>query len=382
MIVETETSYFFGFLSLHGSMTPLIYPKIFMAILLGIFASVLLSHHDFLLEYDFVPFTAFGVALSLYLGFRNNACYDRWWEGRKLWGRQINAARTVCRAVNTLIPIQYANSINVGIGNYSCSTTGYPPVKGCKLVPLAERLMKCTSAHSHALRHQLRGDSSAAKDRNSYVSPEEGKILDHSPNPADQVLYFAANLLREMHIVAHGNSHDLCNSGPAPADASVNAKTNIDESTEGINADAPLITARPLPMDSITLTAIHTHLAEFCSIQGGCERIKKTPLPLPYSLLVHWTACFYVALAPFAIVQSCGWYTGPIMGIVSFVFFSLDECSRLLEDPFADNPYGLSLCALCRMIDISTAMGLGKVNVNEPLPEVLKPTLPENGVMW
>ena len=32
------------------------------------------------------PFSVMGVALSLFLGFRNNAAYDRWWEARKLWG--------------------------------------------------------------------------------------------------------------------------------------------------------------------------------------------------------------------------------------------------------------------------------------------------------
>jgi putative membrane protein len=33
------------------------------------------------------PFTLIGLALSIFMSFRNNACYDRWWEGRKQWGR-------------------------------------------------------------------------------------------------------------------------------------------------------------------------------------------------------------------------------------------------------------------------------------------------------
>ena len=31
------------------------------------------------------PFAVFGVALSLFLGFRNNAACDRWSEARKPW---------------------------------------------------------------------------------------------------------------------------------------------------------------------------------------------------------------------------------------------------------------------------------------------------------
>ena len=45
----------------------------------------------------FAPFTALGVAISLFLGFRNNACYDRWWEGRNQWGKQLIVIRNLGR---------------------------------------------------------------------------------------------------------------------------------------------------------------------------------------------------------------------------------------------------------------------------------------------
>ncbi len=41
------------------------------------------------------PFAVFGIALSLFLGFRNNAAYDRWWEGRKLWGQLVADIRAL-----------------------------------------------------------------------------------------------------------------------------------------------------------------------------------------------------------------------------------------------------------------------------------------------
>jgi len=44
-----------------------------------------------------VGFTIFGVVLSIFLGFRNNACYERWWEGRKLWGRLVATERHLIR---------------------------------------------------------------------------------------------------------------------------------------------------------------------------------------------------------------------------------------------------------------------------------------------
>jgi len=47
------------------------------------------------------PFTIFGIALALFLGFRNSASYDRFWEARKLWGSLLNNTRSLARQVLT-----------------------------------------------------------------------------------------------------------------------------------------------------------------------------------------------------------------------------------------------------------------------------------------
>src|SRR5688572_24003453 len=41
--------------------------------------------------------TLIGVALGLLIVFRNNCSYDRYWEGRKLWGSIVNASRNLLR---------------------------------------------------------------------------------------------------------------------------------------------------------------------------------------------------------------------------------------------------------------------------------------------
>ena len=40
-----------------------------------------------------VPFSLVGVALAIFLGFRNSASYDRYWEARKLWGKLLTDSR-------------------------------------------------------------------------------------------------------------------------------------------------------------------------------------------------------------------------------------------------------------------------------------------------
>ncbi len=53
-----------------------------------------------------LPLTIFGSALALFLGFRTNSAYERWWEARGLWGLMINASRNVARTARNLLPAE------------------------------------------------------------------------------------------------------------------------------------------------------------------------------------------------------------------------------------------------------------------------------------
>jgi ion channel-forming bestrophin family protein len=48
------------------------------------------------------PFSLMGVSLAIFLGFRINASYDRYWEARKLWGAVLVEARNLGRQALTL----------------------------------------------------------------------------------------------------------------------------------------------------------------------------------------------------------------------------------------------------------------------------------------
>ena len=47
-----------------------------------------------------------GFVLSLLVVFRTNTAYDRWWEGRKLWGALVNNTRNLAVKINTFLPAQ------------------------------------------------------------------------------------------------------------------------------------------------------------------------------------------------------------------------------------------------------------------------------------
>lgn len=44
-----------------------------------------------------------GFAISMLLVFRTNTAYDRWWEGRKLWGSLVNNSRNLAVKLNSML---------------------------------------------------------------------------------------------------------------------------------------------------------------------------------------------------------------------------------------------------------------------------------------
>lgn len=47
--------------------------------------------------------TLLGFVISMLLVFRTNTAYDRWWEGRKLWGSLVNNSRNLAIKINSLV---------------------------------------------------------------------------------------------------------------------------------------------------------------------------------------------------------------------------------------------------------------------------------------
>ncbi len=64
------------------------------------------AHQDQLSDYTkelTAIYSLIGFVMSLLLLFRTNGAYDRWWEGRKLWGAIVNDCRSVLLKITTRI---------------------------------------------------------------------------------------------------------------------------------------------------------------------------------------------------------------------------------------------------------------------------------------
>ena len=134
MVVLERPNAFGLFFVLKGSVLPRIAASIVACTAL---ATLVTLTHGLLFSWKVtltpVPFTLIGLALAIFLGFRNGAAYDRFWEARKLWGELIHRARTLARQQSWVLP---PSSGDVG---------------GSAVV------IRRTIAFAHALRCQLRG---------------------------------------------------------------------------------------------------------------------------------------------------------------------------------------------------------------------------------
>ncbi|REA58038.1 hypothetical protein DSL64_21885 [Dyadobacter luteus] len=103
MILRKKQHWFRMFFVWHGSVLPQLLPRLGVLFLLSVLIVYLKGTlYEYKVPLSPAPFTIFGIALALFLGFRNSASYDRFWEGRKLWGALLNDTRSLARQAITL----------------------------------------------------------------------------------------------------------------------------------------------------------------------------------------------------------------------------------------------------------------------------------------
>lgn len=131
MIIRPRSHWLRMLLVWRGSVLPRILPQLLVVTLLSVVAAFFhgeLFHWKVTLTA--VPFSLVGVTLAIFLGFRLTASYDRYWEGRKLWGSVLTESRNLARQALTLTDVAAA-----------------------EVRPFVLALI----AFAHAMRHQLRG---------------------------------------------------------------------------------------------------------------------------------------------------------------------------------------------------------------------------------
>jgi len=247
-----------------------------------------------------IPFSMIGLTLAIFLGFRNNASYERYWEGRKLWGELVIICRSLARQLQTF-------------------------AAGSDAEDVRRRMAHRSIAFAHTLRHQMRG-SDSHEDVRPLLTGQEFALFAEANHKADF-------LLRRMAGDLHG-----------------------------------LVAARQT--NPLYATRIDETLSDFARVLACCERIRQTPIPFPYTLMIHRTAYLYCFLLPFGLVDSIGYMTPWVVGFISYTFFALDALGDELAEPFGTAPNDLPLAAICRTIEINVREAMGEKDLPAPLEPV------------
>lgn len=104
MIIRPRPHWLAILFARRGSVLPSILPQLGLVTTL---ATIITASHGMVLGWKTpltpMPFTLVGIALAIFLGFRNSASYDRYWEARKLWGQGLNECRTLTRQALSLM---------------------------------------------------------------------------------------------------------------------------------------------------------------------------------------------------------------------------------------------------------------------------------------
>ncbi|MDK4711067.1 bestrophin family protein [Rhizobium sp. CNPSo 4039] len=300
MIVRDRPNLFQLFFIVRGSIIRRILPQIIAIFLLS--ALIVWGHEtrpNLIVSFNGSALSLLGIALSIFLGFRNNACYDRWWEGRRNWGQLVHLARSFARQTLVL-----ESAAEVGI-------------------EARKNLLRLTMAFAQALVCLLREGS------------DEGKAL-RLLTPSEAEFYHAAR-----------NGPDLI--------------------LRLMSADLARLKASGMISD-IQYQMLDITIGQMGAAQAACERLRNTPLPFGYTLLLHRTAYLFCFLLPFGYVDTLGWGSPFVTALIAYTFFGLDALGDELEDPFGQRPNALAIGALADTIEINLREALGETDL-PPLPQ-------------
>ncbi len=116
-------------------------------------------------------------------------------------------------------------------------------------------------------------------------------------------------------------------------------------------------------IDGFQLQQLDSTLTALTDIQGGCERIKNTPLPRQYDLFPEFFTYLYCVLLPLGLVGRLGLATAPLVVIIAFVFLATNRIGRNIENPFEGSPHDTPMTALSTVIETNLRQALGETRL-------------------
>ncbi|MGB3264388.1 MAG: bestrophin family ion channel [Microcoleus sp.] len=219
------------------------------------------------------------IVLGLLLVFRTNTAYERFWEGRKMWGTLVNNVRNLARQIWVAIE-----------------------EKDPQDSALKKSVLRLLPAFAVSMKLHLRQES-VNSELEPLMSLSQYQKLKLMNNPPLEIAFWIEDYLHEQY------------------------ERNC--------------------LDVYQLTAMKELLNSMINVLGGCERILKTPIPLAYAIHLKQLLLLYSLALPFQMVNELGWGTGPVVALISFTLFGIEEIGLEIENPFQHDPNDLPLDNIC-----------------------------------
>jgi putative membrane protein len=273
--------------------------------------------HELLPDLQSTAFSAgsvgvFATVVGIFIAFRFNEAYNRWWEARILWGGMVNASRTFGRQVTTLLTADRVATLETD----------------AEARDVQRELVYRQLAYVNALRLQLR-DQPVFPEIDVYLNSKEAQELRSAKNVATQLNQRQGRRLASL-----------------------------------LDAD---------PSATLILTQIDSTLEELTELQGGMERINNTAFPdrviFTTSVLV-WAVAILIAVAFIEPQRGVAWFEFLAVLVVVISFLRVKQLGEELNDPFDDQPNDTPMTALSRTIEIDLRQQLGETDIPEPLQPI------------
>ena len=247
----------------------------------------------------FAPVGTLGAALAIFVAFRNNASYGRWWEARTVWG----GIQSSCRVLTRQIVAATDNAVAAGSGGDPRDVLAY-----------RREIALRTAAFAHALRLQLRAAPGASID----WSPLRGLLPDD-----------------ERAAVTAGNNPALL----LLQRLAVRVKDGV---RAGMVGQFDPISLEP------ALVSLHTAMS-------ACERLKDTPTPRQYDYFTRRAVAVFSLVLPFGLLglvrPGQDWLVVALAVLVSGLFVVLERVGSIVDSPFAGSTTDVPLTYLTTEIE-------------------------------
>ena len=300
--------------------------------------------HDYWISVPWLPVSLIGVAVAFFVGFKNNAAYERMWEARKIWGAIVNSSRAWGSISKSFVTNLHRNA----------------HLQDDELYKIHKRLIYRHIAWLYTLRGQLLqptpwehlqgGSKGMSKMTNKRRKMALGEY------DVDAVQKQIAPFMKDME----------CTSAIKASNIATAILDYQSQDLKKLREEDLIDDFRHMEMQNV--------INDFYIHQGKCERIKKYPFPRQYGSTSFYFVSLFIFLLPFGLLPEFDklghdlvWLNIPFTLIVGWVFVMMELVGDYSENPFEGLGNDIPMNALCRTIEIDLREMLEEKDVPSPI---------------